>query len=178
MGIAFDVVASDVPETACPGEGPEAFAARLAREKALAVARAFPAAHVLGADTVVVVDETVFGKPADRDDARRMLGTLSGRTHRVCTAVALVAPAGTVDEIRVDTVVEFRALSDAEIEAYLDSGEPFDKAGAYAVQGGAAGFVARLEGSYSNVVGLPVEEVGVLLRRRLLAGHALPVAAV
>jgi len=172
LGIPFDVVPSDVPETPLPGEVPAAFAARVAREKALVVARAFPGAHVLGADTVVIVDHTVLGKPADRDDARRMLSALSARAHQVCTAVALVAPGGAVDAIRVETTVEFRALSPAEIEAYLDSGEPFDKAGAYAVQGGAAAFVVRLTGSYSNVVGLPMEEVAALLRRRLPVGLA------
>ena len=169
LGLAFDVVPSDVPETPHPNEAPVAFAARVAREKALAVAREFPSAHVLGADTVVIVDHMALGKPADRDDARRMLATLSARTHRVCTAVALVTPAGAVDEISVETTVEFRTLPAEEIETYLDSGEPFDKAGAYAIQGGAAGFVVRLDGSYSNVVGLPVDEVGVLLRQRLPA---------
>jgi septum formation protein len=167
LGVPFDVVPSDVPETPLPGEAPTAFAARVARDKALAVARAFPAAWVLGADTVVIVDHAALGKPVDRDDARRMLAALSARTHRVRTAVALVGPDGHMDELGVDTTVAFRALTAAEIEAYLDTGEPFDKAGAYAVQGGAARFVARLEGSYSNVVGLPVDEVAAVLRRRL-----------
>ncbi|MCK6555202.1 Maf family protein [Candidatus Binatia bacterium] len=176
LGIAFDVVPSDVPETILPGEAPADFAVRLAREKALAVARTFPAAHVLGADTVVIVGQTVLGKPVDRDDAWRMLTTLSARTHRVWTAVALVAPSGELDEIGVETAVEFRALEPSEIEAYLDTGESFDKAGAYGVQGGGAGFVVRLDGSYSNVMGLPVEEVAAMLRRRLPVGSAPSVA--
>lgn len=167
LGVPFAVVPSDVPELPRPAEPPAAFAARVARDKAVAVAHAFPAAHVLGADTVVIVDRVALGKPVDRDDARRMLTALSARTHQVRTAVALVSPGGHVDELSVETSVEFRALTAVEIEAYLDTGEPFDKAGAYAVQGGAATFVTRLEGSYSNVVGLPVEEVAALLRRRL-----------
>lgn len=167
LGIAFDVIPGDVPEEPAPGEAPGAFAARLARAKAEAVARAHPDAYVLGADTVVALDGAPLGKPADRADARRMLAALSGRTHTVRTAVALVGPDGRVDEAQACTTVEFRALGMAEIEAYLDSGEPFDKAGAYAVQGGAGAFVRRLEGSYSNVVGLPVVEVAALLARRL-----------
>ena len=169
LGIPFDVVPSDVPEVAEPGESPADFARRVARAKASDVAHGRPGAFVLGADTVVIASGVMFGKPADRADARRMLTRLSGSTHRVLTAVALIGPEGTVDELAVETAVEFRPLSEAEVEAYLDSGEPFDKAGAYAVQGGAAQFVTRIEGSYSNVVGLPLDEVTTLLRRRLAA---------
>jgi nucleoside triphosphate pyrophosphatase len=171
LGIAFSVVPSDVPEAALDGESPSIFAARVAREKAAMVARRHPDAFVLGADTIVVVDDEVFGKPVDRADAQRMLRCLSGRTHVVLTAVALVDPEAHVDTFVVQTAVEFRQLTDAEVAAYLDSGEPFDKAGAYAVQGGAAPFVARVDGSYTNVVGLPLDEVAALLRRRLPSRH-------
>lgn len=170
-GIRFRVEASDVPEIQVPGETPERFAQRLAAAKALAVARRWPGDFVLGADTVVVVDGVSFGKPADRADARRMLMTLSGRSHRVLTAVALVDPSGPVDDVLVESEVEFRHLSPDEIEAYLDSDEPFDKAGAYAIQGAAAAFVRRVRGSVTNVVGLPVDEVCALLHRRMGAAQ-------
>jgi septum formation protein len=168
LGVRFDVVASDVPEIPAPGEPPAAFACRAAREKAADVARRSPDAFVLAADTVVTLDGAVFGKPADRADARRMLHALSGRTHEVLTAVALADPAGRIDELLVRSEVEFRALTAADIDAYLASDEPYDKAGAYAVQGSAQRFVLQVRGSYSNVVGLPVDEVRALLRRRRL----------
>jgi septum formation protein len=120
---------------------------------------------VLAADTVVVIDGRILGKPRDRADARTMLTTLSGRTHEVLTAVALCRPAGEIDEVLVRSTVEFRHLTAREIEDYLDCDEPYDKAGAYAVQGRAAGFVARVHGSYTNVVGLPIDEVRALLHR-------------
>jgi len=160
---------SAVPEVPTPGEAPEAFAQRAAREKALQVAGLRPDAYVLGADTVVVIDDVIFGKPLDADDARRMLRSLSGRTHRVLTAVALVQPNGELEEMLVQSEVEFDVLTDPAIDAYLRTGEPFDKAGAYAVQGAGGRFVARVRGSLSNVIGLPMEDVTALLRRRLPA---------
>ena len=166
LGVAFDVAVSDVPETPDPGESPEAFARRAARDKAAEIGRRCPAAMVLAADTVVAVDGAIFGKPRDRADARRMLEALSGRTHEVLTAVVLHHPGGAVEERLVRSAVEFRALMPREIEDYLDSDEPYDKAGAYAVQGQAQRFVVQVRGSYSNVVGLPIDEVGELLRRR------------
>jgi septum formation protein len=169
LGVRFEVVPSDTPETPLPGELPADFARRVAREKAIDVARRRPGTVVVGADTVVVLDGEIFGKPRDGADARRMLRRLSARVHRVLTAVALVDAAGAVDVIGVESEVEFRALTDAEIDAYVATGEPFDKAGAYAVQGGAGHFVTRLTGSRSNVVGLPIEEVADLLRRHLTA---------
>jgi len=169
LGVAFDVVPSAVPEVPEPGERPEAFAQRVAREKAAEVARRCPGRLVLGADTVVVVDGTILNKPQDRADARRMLQMLSGRMHRVLTAVALLGPTGPCDALVVQSEVEFRPLSSRDIEAYLDSGEPFDKAGAYAVQGLAKKFVVQVRGSHSNVVGLPLDEVATLLRRHLPA---------
>jgi septum formation protein len=166
-GFAFEVVPSDVPEIPQAGETPEAFAQRVAREKALEIAARRPDAYVLGADTIVVVGDLLLGKPVDADDARRMLRLLSGRTHRVLTAVALVEPRTAPQEVVVETEVEFRALTTEDIDAYLRSGEPFDKAGAYAVQGVGGKFVARVCGSLSNVIGLPMETVTELLRRRL-----------
>jgi nucleoside triphosphate pyrophosphatase len=142
---------------------------RVAREKAAEVARRRPGCFVLGADTVVIVGGTVFGKPKDRNDGRRMLQQLSGRTHRVVTGVALVDPAAKIAELLVESEVEFRHLQAPEIERYLDTGEAFDKAGGYAVQGLAKAFVVRVRGSYSNVVGLPQDEVFDLLRRHLRA---------
>ncbi len=127
-----------------------------------------PGRHVLGADTVVVLGRTVLGKPHDAADARRMLGLLSGRTHEVLTGVCLLSPKGGGDvrvEVRVAvTIVEVAVLSDAEIDWYVASGEPMDKAGAYAIQGLASRFITRIEGSYSNVVGLPVAHVYEMCR--------------
>ncbi len=168
-GVHFEVVPSTVAETPMRDEPPEAFARRVAREKACEVAARCPGRCVLAADTVVIVDRAggraLFGKPADRAEARRMLQVLSGSVHCVFTAVALVDSAGGLAETAVHSEVEFRSLTAAEIEAYLDSGEPFDKAGAYAIQGRARRFVTRVRGSYSNVVGFPMEEVLALLRQ-------------
>lgn len=162
----FDVRPSGVSEDLLDGESPRAYAVRLAREKALAAHATNPQAWVLGADTVVVVDGEIFGKPADAADARRMLGRLSGREHQVMTAVALVDPAGVVrEEICEESTVRFRKLGADEVARYVETGECFDKAGAYAIQGGAADFVARLSGSYENVVGLPVDAVREMLRQ-------------
>ena len=169
LGVDFEVLASDVPEVAAAGEPADDFARRVARAKGAAAARQRAGAWVLSADTIVVVDGTVLGKPVDAGDARRMLLCLAGRTHEVLTAVALTAPdGGLAAELLVRSAVEFRTLTAAEIDAYIATGEPFDKAGAYAIQGGAAGFVRRVGGSYTNVVGLPLDEV-----RDLLARHAL-----
>jgi septum formation protein len=169
LGVDFDVDASDLAEVPRPDETPSQFARRMAREKALDVAARHPRRFVLAADTVVTVDGRIFGKPAAADDARRMLHTLSGRTHQVLTAVALIDPAGHFDELIAVTDVDFRRLDTAEIEAYVATGEPLDKAGAYAIQGGAAVFVTGVRGSYTNVVGLPLDEVEALLRRHLPA---------
>ena len=182
-GISFDVVIANVDESVRPGETPAQHVARLAEEKAFRVLPQAGTKPVLGADTVVVVDGEILGKPADAADARRMLRTLSGRQHQVITGVALIAePAETgprisgagaayvPDSITVRdgidvTTVEFAPLSDAEMAAYVSSGEPMDKAGAYAIQGLASRFVTRIEGSYSNVVGLPVALVYDLCKR-------------
>lgn len=156
-GIAHEVRATDVPEIRDPGESPESYVRRLARQKAEAVPRA---GHetVLAADTVVVLDDRVLEKPSDRDDAVRMLHALQGREHHVLTGFCLIGSLGQVVEVE-RTKVRFAPMSRAEIEEYAASGEPMDKAGAYAIQGLASKFVAAIEGDYANVVGLPVARV-------------------
>lgn len=166
LGVAFEARATDSDETPAPGESPRELVVRLALAKARAAAR--PGEIALGADTEVALDGRVLGKPADADDARRMLRRLSGRVHEVWSGVAVVRaerdgePAREWTGARLSRVT-FRALGDAEIDAYVASGDPFDKAGAYAIQGGAAGFVAAVDGDVDNVVGLPLALVGELL---------------
>jgi septum formation protein len=155
LGLAFDVRAADVDETLREGETPFDAAERLAREKAAVVAAEAGDALVIAADTLVVRDGEALGKPKDRADARRMLALLAGRAHEVVTGVAL-ALGGRIASGREVTRVVFAPMTPAEIEAYAASGEPADKAGAYAVQGIGGLFVERVEGSPSNVVGLPV----------------------
>lgn len=163
-GIPFEVSPAGISEDREPGEAPTAYALRLAEEKARAVARQFPEAFVLGADTIVVVDGEILGKPVDPREATRMLGLLSGRSHQVTTAVSVVAPGRGAETRSLTTHVHFRELEDREIREYVAGGEPLDKAGAYAIQGGAAPWVTRLEGVYSNVVGLPLPLVTEMLR--------------
>ena len=159
-GILFRVAPAHIDEAVRVGESPEAYVERLAREKAETVHTASPGAFVLGADTTVVVDDTILGKPVDKAEAARMLELLAGRSHRVLTGVALLGPADFTRAAVVSTNVTFSRLSDADIAWYVGTGEPLDKAGAYAIQGGAARFVERIDGSFSNVVGLPMEVVG------------------
>ena len=167
-GVRFDVRPAGIPEVARPGEAPAALAVRLAREKALAVAAELDAAvprGVLGADTLVVIDDVVLGKPRSPDHAVELLGRLCGRTHRVITGVALVlSPGGALRDLQVESRVSLRPAGADEIRAYVATGEPLDKAGAYAVQGEGRRFIARVEGSESNVIGLPMEETLALLR--------------
>jgi septum formation protein len=157
-GFQFDVRPSGIEENRTPGEPPEDFARRLARDKALDVARqSNPATLVLGADTVVAINGEILEKPADAADAARMLRTLSGHTHRVITGVCLVrAPQTVLAWAHERTLVTFRNLTEEEIGSYVESGEPFDKAGGYGIQGLASRFVPRIEGCYFNVVGLPI----------------------
>ena len=163
-GVLFRVAPAEIDEAVRPGESPESYVERLAREKAGTVHVASPGAFVLGADTTVVVGGTILGKPADTAEAARMLELLSGRSHRVLTGVALLGPADFARAAVVSTVVTFGALSEADVAWYVGTGEPLDKAGAYAVQGGASRFVTRIDGSFSNVVGLPMELVSVWCR--------------
>jgi septum formation protein len=167
-GFVFSVHPAHIPEDPLPGEEPIAYVTRLARQKAEAVFTELSAAGsqeglaVLGADTTVTLDGHILAKPEDAADAARMLRLLSGRTHRVITGVA-VAAAGRVEVAAEVTAVRFLTLSEEEIAAYIATGEPMDKAGAYAIQGGAAKWIPRIEGCYFNVVGLPVALVGTML---------------
>ncbi len=165
-GIEFEVFAGDVDEAVLPGEAPEDHVVRLAREKAFYVAARVEGRFVVGADTVVVCDGEIMGKPRDAADAERMLKKLSGVAHEVITGYAVFdrEREGAVSAA-VTTRVFFKALRDDEIRDYIATGCPFDKAGAYAIQGGAAYMVERIDGSYTNVVGLPLCEVVEALRR-------------
>jgi septum formation protein len=162
-GTPFTVDPAHVPEQPLAGELPIDYAQRLARDKALAVFARHSTEAVLGADTVVVVDQHLLEKPANANDAARMLRLLAGRTHQVITGVCLVAPEFERTEAET-TQVTFSELSDEEIAEYVRSGEPMDKAGAYGIQGLASRWVPRVEGCYFNVVGLPVARVYGLLR--------------
>lgn len=162
-GIHFIVDPAHVPEQPLEGEIPVNYAKRLARDKALAVFARHRNEAVLGADTVVVVDEHLLEKPVDVRDAGRMLRLMSGRSHQVITGVCVVAPGFESTEAEI-TQVTFSELSDQEIAEYVRSGEPMDKAGAYGIQGRASRWVTRVEGCYFNVVGLPVARVYRLLR--------------
>lgn len=167
LGLPFGLLDVDVPEQHQPGEPPEAYVSRVAREKAGAGLLAVvgnPGAAVLGADTEVVLDDVVFGKPADAAEAARMLAALSGRIHRVVSTVWLVN-AGREDHATCVTEVTMQDLAPATIAAYVATGESFGKAGAYAIQGRAAAFVSHLSGSHSGVMGLPLHETARLLRR-------------
>lgn len=163
-GIPFHAHAPHINEEQIPGEGPLEYVVRLSREKAQAVAAFYPQGHVLGADTIVVVDQQILGKPQGHADAIRMLRLLSARGHEVTTAVSLIVP-GTRTETRTCTTkVFFRELTEDEIQQYVAGNEPMDKAGAYAIQGGASLWTDRIEGEYSNVVGLPLSVVTEMLR--------------
>lgn len=165
-GYTFDVQTADVDESVQPGEGPEIYVLRVARAKAHAVATGTPqsGSRVLAADTTVVVDGQIFGKPADQADAARMLTALAGRMHDVLTAVVVVSGDHAESEV-VRTRVHFLPMTRADVDWYVGTGEPVGKAGAYAIQGRGGRFVDWIEGSWSNVVGLPVATVWQLLRR-------------
>jgi septum formation protein len=162
IGVPFRAVGIVVDEAVRPGEAAPDYVVRLAIAKAEAGWQAKGTAPVLGADTAVVLDGRILGKPQDRDDAVRMLGELSGRTHSVLTAVAVCGAAGTAWRMS-ESKVSFREIKPRECSAYADSGEPLGKAGAYAIQGYGAVFVEQLQGSYSGVMGLPVFETAALL---------------
>ncbi|HWI16392.1 MAG TPA: Maf family protein [Vicinamibacterales bacterium] len=163
-GIAFEVLAADIDETPRANESPVAYVERLAIEKARAVLQLRPDARVLGADTTVTIDGEILGKPVDEADAVRMMRLLSGRVHDVHTGVALVSRGGVESAVET-TRVWFSAMTDKDISWYVATGEPVDRAGAYAIQGYASRFIPRIEGSYSNVVGLPVALVSSILSR-------------
>ena len=172
-GIAIRVQPTNIPEVPLDGEAPKVFAERLAREKAWTVFKEHPNEFVLGADTIVVVGREILGKPKDAADAARMLRLLSGRSHQVTTAVCLIGPGGNqgaktdtpLGVVRSETTtVHVNPLSEDEIRAYIATGEPMDKAGAYAIQGMASRWIPRIEGDYANVVGLPVALVYQMLK--------------
>ncbi len=172
LGISVEVVSQDVPENRQGDESPESYVKRLALEKARSGLNGLGGKSlrpVLGADTTVVVENEVLGKPVNKSDALSMLQRLSGRSHRVLSAVAVVGRddlGQDREEVRVsESIVLFRAIAEKESEAYWDTGEPSDKAGGYAIQGLAAFFIERIEGSYSGVMGLPLFETGELLQK-------------
>jgi septum formation protein len=167
-GIAFEVCAMQVDEARRPGESAETMVARLAEAKARATAQmrsATSSAVIVGADTVVELDGEIFGKPSAAPHAREMLVALSGRTHHVLTGIfALRLPDGAMQSAVEKTAVTLAPLDESEIEDYVASGEPFDKAGGYAIQGRAGRYISRIEGCYFNVVGLPLARLHALLR--------------
>ncbi len=163
-GLSFKVIPADADETWLPGELPRAYVLRVARAKARVVAAQQPAARVLAADTTVAVDDRVLGKPIDAEHAAAMLGDLSGREHHVHTAVVLREGRRETHRI-VTTRVRFRSLDPGDIQRYIDTGEPFDKAGGYGIQGEGGALVEVVHGSYTNVVGLPLVETLRLLGR-------------
>ncbi len=162
IGLVFSVLAADIDETPLAEETPTAYTVRLAVTKARAVSALHPDAMVIGADTTVTVDGRLLGKPRDAVDAQEMLRLLSGRAHQVVTGIAVAGRAGLRYAAEI-TEVFVAAITDAEIAAYVATGEPMDKAGAYAIQGRAARWIPRIEGDYSNVVGLPLARLSQLL---------------
>ena len=175
LGVTYTIDPADIDESERAHEVPNDYVRRIALDKAVTVCgRRDRREPVLGADTAVVIDDQIVGKPTDFADAAAILGALSGRWHEVFTGVALVHRTATV--IAVRTRVKFRTLDDAEIATYWESGEPADKAGAYAIQGIGGAFVERIDGSYSNVVGLPLMETLELLTRAGIV-HALTKSA-
>jgi septum formation protein len=169
--VEFELGDSGVEEVRLAGEPAAKFALRMAEEKALAVSRRAAGALVLGADTVVECGGEILGKPRDHADAHRMLRTLSGRFHTVVTGFALVRDGCVTESRAVASRVRFRELGDDEIDAYIRTGEPMDKAGAYGIQAEGAGLVVEVEGERDNVMGLPVAEVLAALRRHAIASH-------
>jgi len=164
VGIDHEVLPADINEDVRAGEQAVPYTERLAREKAAAIAAKHPEAYVIAADTTVVVDGDILGKPVDQADARAMVKRLSGRSHTVCTGIA-VAHGGRIESAVEQVEVTFRALSDAEIAAYVETGEPMDKAGAYGIQGWGATIVERVDGDYFSVMGLGLRRLVELFAR-------------
>ena len=178
-GLSFSVIESRLHERRRPGESATEFALRMARDKAAAVSRRVADAIVLGADTIVEIEAQILGKPKNHDEARAMLTMLSGRIHRVVTAFAIARAGAVLEAAAVESRVRFRELDAAEIDAYIAGGEPFDKAGGYGIQDRGREFIADVEGSRDNVMGLPVGDVlaalaryGVVISRSESAGGA------
>jgi septum formation protein len=170
LAVPFTVMPADIEEHPLLHETPRTYVLRVAKDKANAIAQRFPDAVVLGADTAVIIDQRILGKPTGVEDAKRMLTQLSGRLHQVITGLAcLQYRRQFCRQVSVCTAVRFRKLSAAEIERFVATDKPFDKAGAYAIQGQAAAFVEKLDGCYTNVVGLPLSHTAELLRAAGLA---------
>jgi septum formation protein len=166
IGVAFEVIPSNIPEVRAEGEAPEEYVARLSREKAAAIAAQHPARWVLAADTTVLLGEQLLEKPVDPADAERMLAVIAGKTHIVYTGVTLEhRDSGYCDTHLAESEVRMLPLSPEDIAWYVKTGEPLDKAGAYAVQGIGAMFIDSIHGSYTNVVGLPLATLFLMLRR-------------
>ena len=163
IGLDFDVIPAHIDETRRASEDPTTYVQRLALEKARTVHALHPGAFVLGADTTVEIDHHALEKPANRADAERMLRALSGRVHHVHTGLALLSPQGQRTHLET-TAVQFSTIDEAELQRYLDCGEPYDKAGAYGIQGYAARWIPRIDGDYFNVMGLPLAATIQLLR--------------
>ncbi len=175
IGVDFRIIVADIDETIREGECARDYVCRMAREKALEVHRHDSVTvPVLGADTTVVVNGSILGKPVDREDAIRLLESLSARTHEVWSAVALLIPGGKMLECLNITRVTFSELDRTWIESYCDSGDPMDKAGAYGVQGMAAQKISHLEGSYSGVMGLPLHETAEILQEAGILSDCTP----
>jgi septum formation protein len=171
LGLEFTVSPSHVDEITEPKQSPEQNATKIARDKAHWVARQNPGCYVLGADTMVVLDQKIIGQPTDEEDAYRILSKLTGKQHRVITGVVLITPEAEEYAAAVVSTVTIKTVSEAEIRAYIATGEPLDKAGAYAIQGKGAFLIESWEGSYSNIVGLPLEALTDLFQQ---AGFAIP----
>jgi septum formation protein len=171
LGLEFEVSPSHVEETTDPALTPEHNARNTARDKARWVARRFPEAYILGADTMVVLDREIIGQPADEEDACRILLKLAGKRHRVVTGMVLITPDGKEHETAVASTVAFKSVSREKIQSYVATGESLDKAGAYAIQGKGSFLVESWEGSKSNIIGLPLEALTDLFRQ---AGFPLP----
>ena len=170
LGLSYQILPADVDETPEMGEAPEHFARRMAATKAEQVARAHPESCVIGADTVVALGQTIYGKPGNRQEALTILKALRGQTHQVITGFAVISKQKKIEEIATAiTLVTFDTFADEILQAYVDSGDPMDKAGAYGIQGKGTFLIRSIIGSYSNVVGLPVNAVmQVLLRHHLM----------
>jgi len=166
IGVDFDVIPSDVPEQRATGESPEEYVARLSREKASAIARAHPDRWIVAADTTVLLGEELLEKPADVDDAKRMLATIAGRIHVVYTGVTVINTSRGYGDTRIaETEVRMAPMSEREIDWYARTREGLDKAGAYGAQGIGAMFIDSIHGSYTNVVGLPLALLVEMLKR-------------
>ena len=171
LGVAFEVSPSKVEEITDPEQSPEQNATNIARDKALGVARQNSGSYVLGADTMVVLGREIIGQPKDEEDACRILSKLAGKQHRVITGVVLITPEAEEYKIAVASTVSIKSISENEIRSYIATGEPLDKAGAYAIQGEGSFLVESWEGSYSNIVGLPLEALTGLFQQ---AGFPVP----